>query len=524
MLLKTVQPWLLAALSGILGFLGYIGYDLFYLEWIFLIPLFRAIRVQSPGRSFYLGWLAGTIAYGGGTYWFVHLLTAFSGMNFFFGLIGLILFAAYYGLLFALFAWAVSFMRQRKGWGFWWTAPLIWTALENLYPLVFPVYIGASQYSLIPLTQIADITGILGISFLLISCNATLYHLLESLADRKKIPFREMAVFGIMIAVAAGYGFFRIRQIDRETASAPRKKVVMVQAGLGEAMKYKDPWVFFRLHREMSLEPAAQKASQDADLMIWPESVIAVPISRSLQKLPGELFGDIDIPILFGTITAERTAGGVRKYTSAMLIDEDDHVLGVYDKRILVPFGEYVPLGNLFPALYKWSPYISRFVPGTRKTPFSFQGYRFSVNICYEDLFGGVVRENMCADIASGNPLPHMIVNLTNDSWYGDTIEPMEHLVHASFRAIEHRRPLVRSTNTGISAIVDPVGRIQKRTGQRTREILAGEVPMMTGRTIYSYVGNAFGILVSCISVILLGYSFFYKSQNSDMKKTVFFH
>jgi apolipoprotein N-acyltransferase len=114
----------------------------------------------------------------------------------------------------------------------------------------------------------------------------------------------------------------------------------------------------------------------------------------------------------------------------------------------------------------------------------------------------------MTAGISLDKNPPHAMINLTNDSWYGDTIEPLEHLVLASFRCIEHRRSLVRSTNTGISAIIDPVGRLEKRTGQWTKETLVGKVPMMSGRTFFSYAGNWFGWSVTAFVLVLIGLSF----------------
>jgi apolipoprotein N-acyltransferase len=168
---------------------------------------------------------------------------------------------------------------------------------------------------------------------------------------------------------------------------------------------------------------------------------------------------------------------------------------------VLVPFGEYIPFGDVFPQFYSWSPYSGRFWKGENASPMVLSGRALSVNICYEDIFPGHVRMLM-----QGGPeqrIPEALFNITNDSWYGDTVQPMEHLVLASFRSIEHRRTLVRSTNTGISAIVDPAGRIEKRTGQWTRETLSGKMPLMQGRTVYGLLGDWLGWL--CAAIVLYG-------------------
>lgn len=516
MSLKKLLPWLLCILAGTQMFSGYVGHNRFFLEWFFLVPLLWAIRDVSPGRAFLLGWTAGTIGHAGLFYWIVHMLTTFARLAPVFSVAGLFLFAAFNGLSYAIITWAICRLRLFRGWSVWWTAPFVWTAVENVYPFIFPNYIGASQYLLLPITQISDITGILGISFLLIWCNSTFYTVLESLKEHRKIPVKMVTVFLAAIAITAIYGTTRIQQMDAEVKAAPKIRTMMVQAGLGEATKYDDPLGFLKLHVNMTQEAILQKPVDDIDLVIWPESVSVYLLSRKLQKLPSDLFGNIGKPLLFGTLTAERNHGKIQRYVSAMLADEQNAVTGLYDKRFLVPFAEDIPLGDIFPKVYDLLPYTSRFRPGKSKAPLQFKNYRISLNICYEDLFHRLVRQNMTAGIPDGKELPHAIVNLTNDSWYGDTIEPLEHLVSASFRAIEHRRAFVRSTNTGISAIIDPVGRLDKRTGQWTKETLIGEVPMMSGQTLFSYAGNWFGWSITAFVVVLIALTFYPLGQNRE--------
>jgi apolipoprotein N-acyltransferase len=181
------------------------------------------------------------------------------------------------------------------------------------------------------------------------------------------------------------------------------------------------------------------------------------------------------------------------------LTDGSGRILGSYDKTVLVPLGEYIPLGERFPQLYSWSPYVSRFWPGESEEPLQLGRHLISVNICYEDIFPGHIRKLMRG--GREGRLPQAMINLTNDSWYGNSTEPMEHLALASFRSIETRRPLVRVTNTGISAFVDPVGRIASRTGIWTRELLVDRVPLMSGRTAYLILGDWLPWLCALLSL-----------------------
>ncbi len=515
LLLKKKSPWLLAVFSGILGFLGYVGFNQFYLEWVFMVPLLVAIRDKTPGRAFFLGWVTGIVGYAGGFYWFTHMLTVFVGLNFFFAGIGLLVFAAFNGLTFAIFAWALKRLQLKKGWSVWWMAPVIWAAIENIYPFLFPNYIGASQYMLLPLIQIADITGILGISFLVVWCNATVFTVMESRLTGSGFPLKKVSVFAAVILLTGVYGLVRMDHVDAAVAKALKLKMVMIQAGEGGIAKHEDPWRFLNLHQDLTRAAVLEPSIADADLVIWPESVLTTPISRKSEQLPDKLFKEMGKPVLFGTYSAERQGGKIKNYVSAVMVDEELRVKGLYDKQVLVPFGEYIPLGDLYPVLYQRLPYTTRFWPGNNIEPFVFKDYRFQINLCYEDLFPNLIHQNMISGVFFGKEMPHAIINLTNDSWYGDTFEPLQHLVNASFRAIEHRRPLVRSTNTGISAFVDPVGRLEKRTAQWTREIIADNVPMMTGRTIYSYAGNWLGGLSLLITLVLIGLSYKGRKQKT---------
>ena len=241
---------------------------------------------------------------------------------------------------------------------------MIWTAIENIYPFIFPNYLGASQYMLLPLIQIADVTGILGLSFLVVWCNAMVFTLLETHMMQQKFPILKLAVFASVIGMIIVYGTIRIQQTDAAVAAAPVIKVAMIQAGEGGVDKHKDPWQFVQLHQDLTRQAISAVSSADADLVIWPESVLTQPLSRSMEKLPETLFDKMGKPVLFGAYTAERKDGKIKSYVSAVLVDEELRVQGRYDKHILVPFGEYIPLGDLFPKLYHHLPYTTGSGPG----------------------------------------------------------------------------------------------------------------------------------------------------------------
>ena len=496
-------PWSAAAAGGVLAFLGYAGFDRFYLEWICLVPILWAISGQTPGRAFLIGWVAGIVGHGGGFYWVVTMLRQFADAPLPLALLGLLLLSVLNGMVFAVWAGATRLISRDAGWGAVWVSPVVWTAAEKFWPQVFPNYLGASQYMLTFATQIADLTGVLGVTFLLVYTNTSIFIVLERVRSRQPRPWLPAVALAAVLAVVLGYGVVRIASVDRDVSAAETLSVGLVQTNRGAGERYVDEGLFFREHQEMSRELLK---AQKLDILIWPENVVTAELASREGELPASLLGNLRTPLLFGTVVLEEKQGERRMYNSAALVDADGRIAGTYDKMVLVPFGEYIPFGDMFPVLYSWSAYSSRFWKGENIEPLVLRGRALSVNICYEDIFPDQVR--MLMQGGRDHRVPEAMFNLTNDSWYGDTVEPREHLALASFRSIEHRRALVRSTNTGISAIVDPVGRIVQRTAQWSKASLAGRVPLMQGSTVYAAAGDWLGWLCGLITLIGIGRAF----------------
>jgi apolipoprotein N-acyltransferase len=483
-------------MSGVLAFLGYAGFDQVALSWICLVPLLWAIGRETPKRAFLLGWVAGIVGHAGGFYWIATTLREFADAPWPLAMGGVLLLAAANGLGFALWAWGTRLVTGRLGWSLLWVSPAVWTGVEKLWPQLFPNYFGASQYRLTLVTQVADVTGILGLSFLVIFINTAVFAVIEGFLRREPPVWRPAALLAAVLAAVLGYGAVRIHMVDDAAAAAETIAVGLVQTNRGAGDKHADQRLFLQEHVDLSRE---LERKERPDLLVWPESVLGLALPAHEGTLSPALLGGLRTPLLFGTIIQLHEGGERRLYNSAVLTDAGGRIRGTYDKMVLVPFGEYVPFGDVFPQLYAWSPYTGQFRPGTNREPLMLNGAPLSVNICYENIFPGQVR--MLMQGGEDRRVPQVLFNLTNDSWYGDTVQPREHLALASFRSIEHRRALVRATNTGISAIVDPAGRIVRRTGQWTKETLSGRVPLMQGRTVYGMLGDWLGWLCGAITL-----------------------
>lgn len=223
-----------------------------------------------------------------------------------------------------------------------------------------------------------------------------------------------------------------------------------------------------------------------------------VEFSEVPERDRGALQRGFRTPLLFGGITWEHHEASRRKerlYNTAMMVDGEGRVVGTYDKVFLLAFGEFMPFGETFPELYSMFPQAGNFTAGSEVKVFEHFGHRIGIMICYEDIMADFT--GRLAELS-----PNVIINVTNDAWFGKTSEPWLHLALSVFRAVENRLALVRSTNTGISTFVDATGRINATTRIEDPEILIADVAMLPGGTLYSSVGNLFVWLLA-LSLVL---------------------
>jgi apolipoprotein N-acyltransferase len=265
---------------------------------------------------------------------------------------------------------------------------------------------------------------------------------------------------------------------------------------MGIFEKLEDPIRGLQMHIDMSRE---LEDTVHPDLLIWPESAYTFFLPDGATNVKDTVMGPLSTPLLFGGLQRRTVEGDEKYYNTAFILDGDGEIQGSYDKTFLLAFGEYLPFGEVFPIFYDWSPQSGRFTRGNHVRPLPFREYRITTMVCYEDIIPGFVRG------AVNEADPHLLVNVTNDAWFGDTSEPLQHLALAKFRAVEHHRYFVRSTNSGVSAIIDPAGRVLGRTGVFTEETLSGEVRMMTGATVYQSLGDWPGWL-SLAACVYLGW------------------
>ena len=478
----------LAVLSGTLYFLGFAGFNHWYFAPLAFVPFAELLRRVDTGKAaFCFGWLMGTITHLGGYYWIPATLTKFGGCPLPLSLLMDVALCSWGGLSFGLLAWGLKR---------WWMAggkpfPSLAVAvvfIEFAYPLLFPSYLANSFWEMPVLIQVCNLGGPLLLSAVTVFTSTALWLLLRWKFCGEPFPRVPLLVAGGLVLATIAYGLVRIPQVDENQENAPSLRIGLVQANMGTYQKRSEPEEGHRRH----LADSQALQAQGVDLIVWPESayVYILPahtgsnVYAQVMQRP-DVAGDIHTPLLFGALRREGAKGSRPiDHNTAFLVDAAGNVQGTYDKTYLLAFGEYLPFGDTFPWLYDISPHSGRFTPGSRLDALPFQGHRIGVLVCYEDVLPGFTRKLMRAS------QPDLLVNITNDAWFGETTEPEIHLALSVFRAVEHRRWLVRSTNSGISAFVDPVGRVVSRSGLQTRETLVGTVRWQTGTTLYTVLGD----------------------------------
>jgi apolipoprotein N-acyltransferase len=422
----------------------------------------------------------------------------------------MLLLTAYQGLEFALFSWGVVRVRARVGprVPLALVAPLVMAAIELAMPQVFPFYLAISQAWNPHVIQLADLTGPIGVTALMLVLNGALVDAwLGWRAGRGRAALRPLAVAAALIVANFGYGAARLRQVDAARAAAPKVKTGLVQANVGILEKW-DPQEFAELlekHQSLS----ADLARAGAELIVWPESSYPYPLSRTFagdfpDADPRRVRRGFETPLLFGAVT--RVAGRPRTgperypYNTALMMDGQGSVTGKFDKVFLMLFGEYIPFYDSIPWFTKVFPEASNFSRGSEPASFPLRvngrDFKLGPLICYEDILPGFTRR--VAKLA-----PNAFVNITNDAWFGRTAEPYQHLALAVFRSIEHRLEMVRAVNTGVSAHIDAAGRVTEQSPSvdpseappPAPATLLVDLAMLEGGGLYRHVGDLFAFL-----------------------------
>lgn len=466
------------------------------LGWLGLVPLlFHAPHAPTVRAAASYGWFFGFVAELPAFYWLVRTIHVFGGFPAPLAVLFYLLLTAYGACQFALFAAGLRYAGARAP---LLLAPLLWTGIELLYPNLFPWRLAHSQRAIPVLMQVGDLTGPYGLSFAMV-------FLAAALAQIRTRPLSWLAPLGVVVALVL-YGHGRERDLIATLRNAPSVSVGIVQGNLSLDEKrhhdlFEDNVARYR-RLSASLDPVP-------DLLVWPETVVewGIPHQATGAETLGRLdpFPGASAPLIFGALSYRPRnpelplrEGNVEWFNSAFLRSTDGRLTARYDKIILMPFGEFIPFASLFPSLKALSPNTGDFTAGPGPAVLEVTPtLRVGPLVCYEDLLAGLVRDT----VREGATLLLTVANL---AWFGEGTALRQHESLALWRAIENRRYLVIATNTGLSSVIDPTGRVVASLPIATATAASVPVHPLSEETFYLRYGDAFAWLAVALAASLL--------------------
>ena len=500
------SKWLPAIISGLLLTAAFPNVGISSMAWFALVPLLITLRELTPQEAFRTGFVAGLAHYLTLLYWVVFTMRTYGFLPWWQCVSLLVLLAAYLALYPGCFALILAH-HCRKPVHLVLLAPVLWVALEYMRSLLLTGFpwgiVGYSQFNRLHIIQISDMFGVYGISFLVVLCNAAVYVLLLAVAGKKwrgypvdkPLALMVMGLPLLLIGLGLVYGNRRIEAMDAAIAGASSYRVAVVQGNIDQARKWDPAFQISTTKKYVDLTLAA--ATSRPDLVVWPET--ATPFyfeaSPKLTRLVTDAVQQTGVYLLVGSPSAQEQPGRQVYYNSAYLVAPDGRATGRYDKVHLVPFGEYVPLKSLLSFVGKMVAQVGDFSSGEKGRTLAWGQDRppIGVQICFEIIFPELSRSL----VKNG---AGVLVNLTNDAWFGKSSAATQHFSMAVFRAVENRRSLVRCANTGISGFVDPAGRIVAQTALFEDAVVVQTVPRLTEMTLYTRIGD--GLPVACLIVL----------------------
>lgn len=518
--------------SGLLLWSTFPPVEWYWLAWSALVPLFWLVVQSGPQRRIYLSaWL------GGLAFWI----------------------PAVQWIRFTDSSAVVAWLTMALIFSFWWpgfvfvariavfrlkiplilAAPIIWVGLEYSRAFIlsgFPWYhLAHSQYRILPLIQIADFSGSLGLSLLIACVNALIVDLatlplFRSTAAGARVAVRQMIrlwTVALLLGATLIYGAYRLA--TAEFRDGPR--LALLQSNIEQKLKSGGNLEKILEEFRRLIEIAVRRPVRP-DLIVWPETsypygvvsidptVATASLMEQIRSIPtdmtpaewseyGKLQSDrlhawtdaVRTPMLVGSLDYDHSPAGLRKYNSAVLFEPMIGALRFYHKIHLVPFGEYMPFLNALPWLRVFTPYrdghVPSLSPGVDYSVIELKGFSYAVAICFEDTVPHLVRKFF--QQPDSDRQPDVLINISNDGWFQGSSELDVHLAVSVFRTVENRVPLARAVNTGVTALIDGDGRIRDRLPKLTSDVLSVTVPLDDRTSFYSRLGDWVGL--GCLSV-----------------------
>ena len=485
--------FLLPVLTGLLLVFSFPRADQGYVAWVAYIPeIYFLLRARTVKTALAGGFIAGLIQFFSLLVWMPAVLTRYGGLPALLAWLAYVLLIALLACYPAAACAVTKYLILRRGDAFILLFPFIWVLFEyanSLSPFGGLPWLlaGYSQSRYLPIIQIADIVGVYGISFLILWTGTAAVWLVRN--KGRGLAARVSAAAALaLIAGSLVYGAASLRQW---AGRSPRYRAAMLQANIS----LDDPEPLLLDKFQAGYVRMTDRLAKGTDLLLLPESPspLSFDTDPTYRHAMQGLAGRFPLGLIFNNVAERGSGESLRYFNSAYFLDGRGVVTGVYDKIHLVPFGEYIPLKEFFSFIETISKDVGAFDAGTDYRIVNIGGHPSNAVICFEAVFPSLVRRF----VHQGSEL---IVNLTNDGWYGDSAAPHQHLAITRFRAVENRRYLLRATNSGISAFIEPSGNIPVSTHILQEAVCEGRFDFLASATFYTRYGDVFVFLCAIIS------------------------
>ncbi len=497
MRIKTGDIFWVILCGAITGF-AFPKFNLSFFSWFSLIPLFFILSKKKPRQGFLLGWIAGSSYYAVLLYWIPDVPSHYGGLSVPVSLLIYAGFVCFLGLTWAAFSFC--FVKIYKSFPIlsFFLAPFLWVSLEYIITHLLTGFpwglLGYGQYKNLFFIQMATITGVTGLSFILVLFQS---FFVLSMKLRKKAPFFAALTLVLLIHVS---GFVSIKDIPVQENSF---SAAVIQGNVSSDIQwghlsFTEIEALFNQHLRLSRNAALK----NNDLIIWPEFSVPLCFGCSYgiyQEFKNRLYQFVQetgCALLLGTNEKIETERETQYYNTALCL-KPDLSQSEYHKIHLVPFGEYTPYKKVFAFISRVTHAIGDVTPGEQFVLHELEGNRFGSPICYEIIFPDLVRKFT----KNG---ANFLVTITNDGWYGRSSAPYQHFSIAVLRAVENRRYLLRSATTGISGIIDPYGRILSQSKLMTQTFLDETVTPLYKNTVYTKYGDVLPYISLTLTVFFL--------------------
>jgi len=462
--------------------------------WAALTPVILTALGRRARPAFGLGWLGGFVFFMVLLRWLNFTFQTYSAFPTAVVWLPTALLAGYCALYVGGFAAVLSWLAQRRSIGLALTAaPFVWVAGEWLRGHVLGGFpwglLGYSQFQRLPVIQIAELGGVYAVSFVVLAVHAAVVGIVA-------LPWRQAAVGVILVlALVAGTLSFGYVRLATPPNSSERASITVMQPAIEQPLKWDPQHTMRTLDIYFALTRRA--AREHPDLIVWPETASPTVLRRDPDLLAAlrAMSGAVGAPLVVGSVDVDDVVPD-RLYNAAFLVTAQG-ITARYDKIHLVPFGEYVPLG-LIGVVRKWAEFVSQMEAGSRAIVFPGPPTPFGIVICYEGIFPELFR-----DFVRGGA--RVMLNMTNDAWFGRTSGPWQHLAMYPLRAVEHRIAIARAANTGVSAFIAPTGQIFRRMSLFDRGVMTEPLPLREGMTFYTRFGDWVAYLAMAVSAALVG-------------------